>query len=102
MLTPKPIGMLEALRRSRFSLSTEPRDKLYALLGLVFDGKAFITEPNYKTSVAKCFTKFATALIKHREPLDFIYLRSANRTNQGDLASWVPDWTDLGDNVASR
>src|SRR6266513_466530 len=47
----KPISILDALLRSRSSLSTVPQDKLYALLALAFDGKSFIIEPNYRTSV---------------------------------------------------
>ncbi|KAF4631125.1 hypothetical protein G7Y89_g7011 [Cudoniella acicularis] len=87
ILSRRPISMLDALLRSRSSLSTERRDKLYALLGLAFDAKNFIIEPNYIISVEACFTKFATALIQNGEPLDFIYLRSAKRSNENELPS---------------
>ena len=90
-LARKPIKFLDALHRSRASLSTDPRDKLYALLGLSYDGRHFIPEPNYMNSVAESFTEFATALIESGESLDFIYLRSASRENDGKLPSWVPD-----------
>ena len=100
-LARQPVRFLDALYRSRSSLSTDPRDKLYALLGLTYDGRHFIPEPNYMNSVAESFTDFATALIEGGEPLDFIYLRSASRRNNGELPSWVPDWTDL-DNAVAR
>jgi hypothetical protein len=48
------------------------------------------------------FTEFATSLLTNNEPLDFIYLRSANRKVNRELPSWVPDWTDLNDPVAHR
>jgi hypothetical protein len=101
-LARKPIKFLDALHRSRSSLSTDPRDKLYALLGLSYDGRHFIPEPNYMNSVTESFTDFATALIEGGELLDFIYLRSATRKNDGRLPSWVPDWTDLDNSVARR
>lgn len=90
-LARKPVRFLDALHRSRSSLSTDPRDKLYALLGLTYDGRHFIPEPNYMYSFAESFTDFASALIEGGELLDFIYLRSASRKNDGDLPSWVPD-----------
>jgi Heterokaryon incompatibility protein (HET) len=90
-LARKPIRFLDALHQSRASLSTDPRDKLYALLGLSYDGRHFIPEPNYMNSVVETFTDFATALIEGGELLDFIYLRSPNRRNDGRLPSWVPD-----------
>jgi hypothetical protein len=53
-------------------------------------------------SGSKSFTDLVTALIQVGEPLDFIYLKSANRKVDGELPSWVPDWTDIDDPVASR
>ena len=103
-ISRKPIHFLDALHRSNTSLSTDPRDKLYALLGLTFDGRHFIPEPNYMSETTQIFTEFTTALIAGGEPLDFIYLRSAKRKVSffNNLPSWVPDWANLGDIVAKR
>jgi hypothetical protein len=38
VLARQPIHLLDALRRTRSSLATDPRDKIFALLGLTFDG----------------------------------------------------------------
>ena len=92
VLTRQPIWLLDALYYTRSSLSTDPRDKIFALLGLTFDGRHFVPEPNYMGSVADTFTDFATSLVLSGEPVDFIYLRSASRgAAEGDLPSWVPD-----------
>jgi hypothetical protein len=90
-LTDRPISFLEALSRSRSSLATDPRDKLFALLGLCFNGKKFLLELNYMDSPEEIFTEFTTALIKYSATLDFIYLKSASRNNSGNMPSWVPD-----------
>jgi hypothetical protein len=62
-LTRQPISLLATLYRSQSALSTDPRDKLYALLGLVFDGDHFIPEPNYNLSKEETYTTFILALI---------------------------------------
>lgn len=98
----RPINFLEALYRSRSSLSTNPRDKLFAILGLSYNGKNFIPEPNYMYSPEVIFTEFMSALIKSPAPLDYIYLKSARRRNSNKLPSWVPDWTDLDDIITRR
>lgn len=102
VLSRQPIHLLDALYRTTSSLATDPWDRIFALLGLTFDGSHFVPEPSYFGSVSQSFTEFATSLLKSNEPLNFIYLRSANRKVAGDLPSWVPDWTDLDDHVAHR
>ncbi|KAL2686953.1 hypothetical protein Neosp_004500, partial [[Neocosmospora] mangrovei] len=98
----RQVGFSEAIRRSRSSLSTDPRDKLFALLGLSSNGKDLIPEPNYINSPEEVFTEFTVALIKSYAPLDYIYLKAAHRTVGEDLPSWVPDWTKLDDVITRR
>ena len=101
-LARKPISLLDALYRSQSTLSTDPKDKLYALLGLVFDGDSFIPEPNYNLSTEEIYTDFSLALIENGLPLDFIYLRTSNRGVYDSLPSWVVDWSDLNDDLARQ
>lgn len=101
-LAGKPVRLMEALYRSQTSLSTDPRDKIYALLELTFDGKKFVPEPNYVRSAAESFTEFAIAILESGGPIDFIYLKSGSRRSDDGLPSWVPDWTNLDDAVARR
>jgi hypothetical protein len=99
-LTGRPISLPNALYRSQSALATDARDKLYALLGLVFDGDRFIPQPNYDLSIEETYTNFSTALIEKGLPLDFIYLRTSNRGIHDSLPSWVVDWSDLNDALA--
>jgi hypothetical protein len=101
-LANKPVDCLELISMSRSSLSTDPRDKLFALLGLSFSGTQLITEPNYINSIVDVFMEFTMALLKSYGKLDYIYLKAANRRMAADLPSWVPDWTKLDDIVARR
>jgi len=90
-LNTKPVRLLEAIYRSRYALSTDPKDKIYGLLGLVYDGVAFIPEPNYRQSVEDTYTGFSKALVKKGFPLDLIYLRTSHRQTSNSLPSWVVD-----------
>jgi hypothetical protein len=101
-ISDQPISFQDAIYRSRYSLATDPRDKLFVLLGLCFNGKKFLPEPNYTNSSEETFTEFASTLIESRARLDYIYLKSASRTNSRNMPSWVPDWTDLDDVVVRR
>ena len=101
-LSIKPVRLLEALYRSRYALSTDPKDKIYGLLGLTHDGDVFIPEPNYSQSVEETYTDFSKALIEKGFPLDLIYLRTSHRELYNSLPSWVVDWRDLNDALAKQ
>ncbi|KAL1584156.1 hypothetical protein WHR41_07222 [Cladosporium halotolerans] len=104
--------LLDLLFMSRHLGATDPRDKIYALLGL---GKHDVS-PDYSMSPYSVYTDFALQMIgtvtnelEQRLPLgldmsadDFevrramIMLSCAGRQNQDPspkLASWVPDWS---------
>jgi len=44
----RPISLLEALIWSRPAQATDPRDKIFALLGLCHDSSTYVPVPNYK------------------------------------------------------
>ncbi|TKA67605.1 hypothetical protein B0A55_09782 [Friedmanniomyces simplex] len=108
--------LLDLLLMSRGLGATDPRDKVYALLGL---GKHEIV-PDYQTSPEDVFIEFAQHQIgsvtdlrsrKERSGAEvnvserevrraMVMLSCAGRQNQErSLPSWVPDWTV---NLASR
>lgn len=106
----------------RKSLVTDPRDKVYGLLGLMESGLAEQIEPDYNSTPAEVFTAFAKAMIvvsKYvmgflQSTISVLSLRSAIRTEtnayyEGNsleileqctystkgMPSWVPDWTEM-------
>jgi Heterokaryon incompatibility protein (HET) len=89
-------NMLYSLIRSRRFMSGDPRDKVYALLGVARDsvrGKSRFTPIYGKRSVAETYTLAAIQILEDSD--DLLLLSCA----EGDsfltipsLPSWVPDW----------
>jgi hypothetical protein len=86
----------------RSNHSTDPKDKIYALLGLLEDveggGEAYGITPDYNLSVEQTYIQVAEAILKHQRHLDLFgaIRRSSFRMKRKsrDLPSWVPDWSD--------
>jgi hypothetical protein len=68
----------------------DPRDKVYALLGLATDHVDVV--PDYGKSVIDVYTSTAREMMTSSGNLDV--LRACEKEGlMGDLPSWVPDWT---------
>jgi hypothetical protein len=87
------------LVRTRTSLATDSRDKLYAILGLVNDGIDPLLEPNYTLSPDEVFTRLSISIITRNVSLDC--LGSAGLVRNLDVPSWVTDWTVQHDRAPS-
>lgn len=93
-----PLRML--LDTHRFSKSTDPRDKVYAFLGLANRKMApFRTQPNaitpdYNLSVQDVYTQTARALLTSFENLSLLsHVQDPSATKIKGLPSWVPDYS---------
>ncbi|KAK3340003.1 heterokaryon incompatibility protein-domain-containing protein [Lasiosphaeria hispida] len=91
-------ALLELLTRCRFRQASDPRDKVYALLGLE-DGEdqdtqvsALGIEPDYRRSETEVYCHTARHLLLHSADLNMLGASTAT-TNQ-TLPSWVPDWSN--------
>ena len=74
--------------------STDPRDKMYALLSLVNDGSNDAIDPNYTISPQTLFTR-ATSYLMQRDGGSLTLLHAAGigyPRSISDLPSWVPDF----------
>ncbi|KAH8769701.1 hypothetical protein BGZ57DRAFT_442839 [Hyaloscypha finlandica] len=91
----QPIGLLDAMRWSHNTLATDPRDKIYALLGLCHDGTQFVPIPNYRQSANQMLLDMTRNMITLTRSLDMICLRGTRILPKGSpkTPSWVPSWT---------
>jgi len=92
-----PISLLEALRLSRKTQATDPRDKIFALLGLCYDGSTFVPVPNYKQSLESIVAEMSKAMMIWNKSLDLICLKgnSLLGENTMNIPTWAPNWFRL-------
>ncbi|KAE9373140.1 HET-domain-containing protein [Stipitochalara longipes BDJ] len=79
--------------RTRASLATDLRDKVYGILGLVSSHK-FTMEPSYTMEVTEVYTHFTLRLIESSASLRIICLAGVGvfeTQSSLKLPSWVPD-----------
>lgn len=84
-------NLFDLLCASRHCLSTDPRDKYFALLSMVEDAERNSLAADYSKDVAEVFTKLAIYLLEHIG-LDFLVAIDGS-SGSGILPSWVPDWS---------
>lgn len=84
--------LMQALLDSRRSLATEPRDKIYALLGMTRDGGEAVPAPHYNGCDAHIYTDVARHFITKQGHTAAILLAPRTEGRAG-LPSWVPNWS---------
>ena len=88
---------LSLLAAFRHRQASDPRDKIYGMLGLARPEMQTALAPDYRLSAAQVFTDAAIAIIK--ESGDLKLLSHTYGSRQLDLPSWVPDWTARVDDL---
>lgn len=83
--------LLTLLYKTRHCSTTDPRDKLFAILPMITNASKLGLVADYSKSVAEVYTNVATFLLQHHG----LKLLTCNQgtSNIADLPSWVPDWT---------
>ena len=76
------------VRRRDILRSTDPRDKIYGLLGIASDAEQLKIVPGYTKSITEAYTEAATQILSlgKLELLQYVHPQNPN------LPSWVPDW----------
>ncbi|KAI9773690.1 MAG: hypothetical protein M1840_006964 [Geoglossum simile] len=88
-------SFLQLLVDFRHHKCTDPRDKVYALLGLPSVNKSIpFPMPDYRKSVSTVYCETARAIIQYERALDILCLAHSDLDGtQHGLPSWAPDWT---------
>ncbi|KAI3337447.1 HET-domain-containing protein [Xylariaceae sp. AK1471] len=96
-----PERLLDLLDLSRNCDAKDPRDKVYAILGLVIDKTHHGLEADYNLSIEELYTKVALRLASRHGWAKVLQRAGSPRRHIKSVPSWVPDWSCrvLGDQV---
>lgn len=73
---------------------TEPRDTIYAILGLLdSEGRTLGTIPDYTKATSRIYEDTATRILASRSSLSFLETCELASKSTTNLPSWVPDWS---------
>ena len=94
-----PVNLLYALYTTLRSRSSESRDKVFGLLGLVSDGADYVPKPIYKDSIDDVNMSITLSYVVTKEVLDPIALLGCGCEHPSVMSglslSLVPRWHDL-------
>ncbi|KAI0433969.1 heterokaryon incompatibility protein-domain-containing protein [Xylaria sp. FL1042] len=88
-------SLLNIIRAYRRKLTSEPRDKVFGILGVLPQGvrKEFLVD--YSLSIKEVYTNVVDYLLNTTSRLDVICesIHFPKQTGTTNLPSWVPDWS---------
>jgi hypothetical protein len=98
------IALKDLLGLSMAHHATDPRDRVYALLGLIKNSNRYGLIPNYKVPVCSVFHSVTRAIFAEEQSLRILVATHQSPLDQKltDLASWCPDWSISERPLASR
>jgi hypothetical protein len=91
------------LHETRSSLATDPRDKVFALLGMLTDleRSTYLGLIDYSAPVEHVYQKTIEDILYDTGSLRFLSAvqphASSHPSSLGELKSWVPDWSRTSD-----
>ncbi|CZR64159.1 uncharacterized protein PAC_14056 [Phialocephala subalpina] len=91
-MTVKYGDLTDLLFHTRSCQSTDPRDKVFSVLGLV-DPTMYGVKPDYRITLDQALKTVARAVITKKQSLD-ILSGSQNAEGENGLPTWVPNLTE--------
>lgn len=90
---PSTWRTFQTIWRSRHLLATDPRDRIYGLLGLLSDSVKIT--PDYNLEVSEVFKKATFDIMSSTQSLLMLELCGSPDLGRHMLPSWVPDFYNL-------
>lgn len=89
--------LIQAILTSRFSLATDERDKVYALLGLAEDSTDLVPTPDYEQLEPEAFEQLTKRIIEshHSSPVTLLAKRVPLSSRFPQSSPWAVDWAEL-------
>ena len=87
-------GLLTLIGDTRKSESTDPRDKVYAILPFASNVEKDEIIPDYTKTFEALYTEVAIWSLKKHNNLHIFGLCAHTEARNPNLPSWIPDWTD--------
>jgi hypothetical protein len=98
---PHPLDLYGLMAQLRESIASDPRDKLYAVLGMLPDsGRKYMIHPNYASSntTRDVYLAAARTILTVDKVMELILHVTGHEVDVG-LPSWAPDWSSIGNRV---
>lgn len=88
----RTVPALEILFQFRRSLATDPRDKIFALYGLIENHLPpdMTISLDYSSTVREVYKQFATSFLTHSHSLDLLSIPRVQ--GRAGYPTWVPEW----------
>ncbi|KAF7512731.1 hypothetical protein GJ744_000298 [Endocarpon pusillum] len=88
------LGLLSALVQGRGAQATDPRDKVFAMMGMT----AIKINPDYSKSVSEIYLEAARKMVDYNSYDNIFSLLCCVDHQQPSTScpSWVPDWSSIG------
>jgi hypothetical protein len=83
------------------SEATDPRDRVYGMLGIATDGLELVPSPSYEVqnTLQAMLKNLTISYINTKGGLDIILCRNREKTSIEETPSWVPDYTSFSKSV---
>jgi hypothetical protein len=94
----KRTSLMQQLQNTRRSQSTDPRDTIYALLGLLSPSERSKVLPDYLRPASQVFAETTADIILRDKSLKILsgiesHVEDSQSLISFEVPSWVPDWT---------